>query len=590
MTRKYPLFFLFLSFLAGAIYFYHFPINVLYVFFTVVFVVSFLLFALLLEWFKLSSALVCVLFFLIACVWVTFFIPPKMSSYVNRYVILYGRVDRVVGKGRAEFLPYWIRYKGRSDDVKLRTILFFPKSTLLNRGDYLLLRGKFRLLEEPETDYQFNRRYSYWSKGIYFSIGVFSDRNLLVTGKDRRSGVLSALRRKISSFVRGVMEEDTSALLLSLTTGDRHFLPKDVRELFYKLGLGHLLAISGLHVGVIVSFILVFVSLFLLPLWYRLAIASVFLVLYLLFVGMVPSVFRAVVMGVVLLLSWLTGNRYSSVNVLGLAGLIFLFVNPFAWMGVGFVLSFVVTFFLIYAVPLFDSRGGLFASLKVLFVAQFSSLPFVLYFFNFYNLISIPANLLVVPMVSVVIPLGLLGELLGLINTVVGGFLLFVADVVLRFMLDVMRFLAGVSGFSLRVPVFSIWIVLILYTGLFFLFLKGPWKRMYVITISVMLLLLGFFLLWNECGYVRVVHLARGSYFTVAVGLPHVNDAFVVSNSRSFGKYLVMRLGKGSVKKVNGLEVEGGRISVKVLPTGEVFIGGKKMPTKGCWAVELEGG
>ncbi len=590
MVGRYPLFFLFISFLAGAIYFYHFPVNVLYVFFAMAFVGGFLLFSLLLKHHILSGALVFAVFFLIACVWVTFFIPPNLSYYLNKYVLSYGVVRKVLGKQRALILPYWVRYKGRSKDVGVKTVLFFPKGVHLKEGNCILLKGKFRLLQEPETDYQFNYRYHYWGKMVFFSMSVSSSRYIMVIGR-KHLGFLSELRHRISTFVKEHMEEDTAALLLSVTVGDRGSLSDNVRRLFYRLGLGHILAISGLHVGIIVSFVLLLTSLLLLPLWYRLVVASLFLIFYLLFVGFVPSVFRSVVMGVVFLLSWWRGDRYNGVNILGLAGLVFLFINPFAWMDAGFVLSFIVTFFLLYCMPYLTSGRGAWIFLKVLFIAQLSSLPFVLYFFNFYNLLSVPANILVVPMVStVIIPIGILGEVLGLISATLGNILLFVVDVVSKLMLDVLRFLYDVHGFSLSVPVFSVWIVVVFYTGIFLLFLWRSFRFRYVKFVSIGLLGLGVFLLCSEFGYIRIVHLGNTRYFTVMVGMPFMKDALVVSNIHRVSRYPVVRLGKVGLKKVGSLSVRSGRIKVDVLPDGRVFINGVRMPVDVNWAVKLKGG
>ncbi len=230
---------------------------------------------------------------------------------------------------------------------------------------------------------------------------------------------------------RGVvvgLGERSAALMQAMTLGIRDDLG-DLREIFAASGLAHILALSGLHVGILIT-ALGFAFMPLGRLRYPLLI---FLVLGFMFlVGATPSVVRASLMVTAALLSlWVGSGRIEAWPALFLAGLLTLLWNPSLVFDLSFQLSYLaVAGILLLVNPLtqFFLGGGVLElkwwhwknfviiSMIVSSSAQALSLPLVLSNFGSLPLLSPLVNVLAIPIATLLVPLGFLAAIFGLIS------------------------------------------------------------------------------------------------------------------------------------------------------------------------------
>ncbi|HID29892.1 MAG TPA: DNA internalization-related competence protein ComEC/Rec2, partial [Desulfobacterales bacterium] len=230
---------------------------------------------------------------------------------------------------------------------------------------------------------------------------------------------------KGSKQVRGIVK----ALLI----GDRSEVSSETRDVFSRIGTSHLLAISGLHIGMVATlaflgfrFVLARSQRILLAAWATkgAALLSVFPVLFYGFLaGMSPSTQRAVIMVTVFLVALLFEREKDPVNTLALAALVILIIGPTALFEISFQLSFAAVFAILYVLehlpfvgalrrsPItLSKRFGLF--LLVSSAAILGTLPITLHYFNQTSLIGIFTNCVMVPVIGfLVVPLGLLAVL-----------------------------------------------------------------------------------------------------------------------------------------------------------------------------------
>jgi len=108
-----------------------------------------------------------------------------------------------------------------------------------------------------------------------------------------------------------------------------------------KTGTAHILAISGMHIGVIAAIFMFTFKMLPMDRRFRLGMTAILLIGYALMTGGRPSVIRATIMAVVLLGGYMFERESDSINLLGLAAFILLLMNPFYLFDVGFQLSFV---------------------------------------------------------------------------------------------------------------------------------------------------------------------------------------------------------------------------------------------------------
>lgn len=210
------------------------------------------------------------------------------------------------------------------------------------------------------------------------------------------------------------------AVVRAMTVGDRSGLPSGLRAAYARSGMSHLLAVSGLHTGIV--FLLANWALRWLVLWRRghllrdlLSVGAVWA--YVAAAGFPPSAVRAAVMCSLLQLAVASGSEYVALNALAAAAFGMLLWNP-AWIGdIGFQLSFVaVTAILVWAVPLcrrlhtgrrvVDVLSG---TLVVGLAASVAAAPLVSHAFGIVPVAGLLLNPVVVPLAGAVVFFGVFG-------------------------------------------------------------------------------------------------------------------------------------------------------------------------------------
>lgn len=284
-------------------------------------------------------------------------------------------------------------------------------------GDRLSVVGTLRIPSGPEFPGAPDFRAILRRKGITATLDCYRASEIFVFGTNEEDwwtgvvrGVRSNIRRTIERCVGGEEGEIARALLLGETDG----IERSTRDSFARTGTAHVLAVSGLHVGVLAMGLFVLVGWFR-NRWIRLAIFGLALTGYICIVGGRPSILRASVMAFLFLLAYNAGRITRPLNTLGLAGLILLLIDPSALFDVGFQLSFaaVAGILLFYPRLLGWSRGAfpvLFdrtwsrSVLQLLLVstcAQLATLPLTLHYFGYVSLIAPLVNLAVVPLIGI---------------------------------------------------------------------------------------------------------------------------------------------------------------------------------------------
>ncbi|MEO0249317.1 MAG: ComEC/Rec2 family competence protein, partial [candidate division WOR-3 bacterium] len=199
---------------------------------------------------------------------------------------------------------------------------------------------------------------------------------------------------------------ENMGLSVGFLLGDRDFIPGPLLEDFKRTGLMHLLAISGLHVGLI-FFILVMGFSFL-PRQWGIGVAAALIWLYAFFVGGAPSVIRASIFISLFALAYISGRRRNDLNTLGAAALATLAVNP-SWINdTGFQLSYLATFGILYYMRGLTFPGQwikrwLLTPLLVTLSAQVFVAPVLLSQFGTLSLWAFPLNIIEVPLLFLVI-------------------------------------------------------------------------------------------------------------------------------------------------------------------------------------------
>ena len=229
------------------------------------------------------------------------------------------------------------------------------------------------------------------------------------------------VRRWAVATIRARLPESSAALLAGLLLGERSALPRETDEAFRRAGVYHVLAVSGFNVALLASSVFFSLSLLGMPRRGTAIAAGLVLVGFAFVVGAQPSVLRATVMGLLLLVSVLIERESQVLNALALAALILLAWRPGDLWEPGFQLSYAATAGIVYLAPPLSAwlkeRGWphwLAVAVAVSAGAQAAVTPIMLAHFNQLSLVGIAANLLVVPLAGAATTLGMMALLVEL--------------------------------------------------------------------------------------------------------------------------------------------------------------------------------
>ncbi|MBM7716329.1 competence protein ComEC [Bacillus thermophilus] len=197
--------------------------------------------------------------------------------------------------------------------------------------------------------------------------------------------------------MNGMFPERVAAYGEALIFGDRDSISEEANEGYRRLGVVHLLAISGLHVGLIVG-ASIFVLLRAGCTWETVyCVMLVWLPLYGFVSGGNPPVVRAVLMALLIFSAKRWRLPLSTLDALSISFLLFLFVDPYVVYHIGFQLSYAVSFGIILSVPLFRHLHSFWQMIHISMVSLLSSLPILSFHFHEFSIISLFANLLFIP-------------------------------------------------------------------------------------------------------------------------------------------------------------------------------------------------
>ena len=303
-----------------------------------------------------------------------------------------------------------------------------------------------------------------------------------------------SFRLKIKNMLFENMSEEGAGVCYAMLFGDKSQVGDEIKIAVTGAGVIHLLTVSGLHVGFLLGFVLAILKLFKLRRLSSTIIATIFLMLYNILCGFTPSIMRASIMAVVMMLARLSGREYDGLTALSVSGFITLFIQPLFAYDLGFLMSYfcVMSIFMLHK-PLSKFLGRFlnyriagYISLSI--SAQIGVLPFIAEMYRGVNLLSFFANLIIVPIFSFLYPLLFLIILLSLILPLAKALVLF--DFALTGIVYISKFFSltiGIVYLKPFVPLLSLSIFSIIFVISRYFMVKTSNKCLILCFLSILL-------------------------------------------------------------------------------------------------------
>ncbi|PRY08882.1 competence protein ComEC [Pontibacter ummariensis] len=287
----------------------------------------------------------------------------------------------------------------------------------LNYGDVLLIKGAPQKVSPPLNPAQFDYQQYLANKSIYHRHYLQAYQYEKVASEPANPLLYASiqLRRNLDALLRAhVGEKREYSISSALLLGVKDELDNAIRETYASTGTMHVLAVSGLHVGLIYLLLMLVLRRFGSSKAQRLLGAGIVLAalwLYAFVTGLTPSVLRAVVMFSLVTVGLAIQRRTNIYNTVAIAAVALLLLNPYNLLEVGFQLSFLAVLGIVYLQPRFYNLlevdnwllDKVWAYFTVAVAAQIATLPLGLFYFHQFPAYFWLANLVVVPLATFVL-------------------------------------------------------------------------------------------------------------------------------------------------------------------------------------------
>ena len=272
-------------------------------------------------------------------------------------------------------------------------------------GSLVILKGTLKNFQQPTNPGQFNAPFYYQILRISFrlnqaEIQVKSDRFYKIAEG------LYQLRRKAGSKVDALLPEQEASVMKTMLLGEKGILDEEIKGLYQRNGIAHILAISGLHISMIGMGLYQLLRRAGLKIKLSAILASMIIVLYGMMTGFAVSAIRAIAMFLLQMLAQILGRTYDRITALAVAAVLVLVEQPLYLFHSGFQFSFLCVLGISLILPVLGNvRKGkkLFEGVALMAV----TLPVYLGVFYQIPVYSMFLNFIVLPMMSILMGAGI---------------------------------------------------------------------------------------------------------------------------------------------------------------------------------------
>jgi len=299
----------------------------------------------------------------------------------------------------------------------------------LNVDDKIFVNHSFDIIKGPTNPYQFNYKDYLEKLQVFHQISINNNEFLLLENNNQTlKGIAFSIRTLINRSLDNFnFKGDELAVINALLLGQRQEISNNLLSTYQNAGVVHILAVSGLHVGII----LIIITFLLSPLnnlkygtVIKLIITVSLLWFFALIAGLSASIVRAVTMFTAIAISLTANQRISTYKALIISIFVLLLMNPFYLFNVGFQLSYLAVFFILWIQPMLYKVWKpkikiidyFWQLLTVSVAAQIGVLPLSLYYFHQFPGLFFIANLIIIPFLGIILGLGILVIALALLQ------------------------------------------------------------------------------------------------------------------------------------------------------------------------------
>ncbi len=441
----------------------------------------------------------------------------------------------------------------------------------LNVDDKIVISHRFDPIKTPLNPYQFNYKNYLVKQQVHHQISIKNTEYLLLKNdKYSLKGWAFFVRKKINTALKKHgFKGDELTIINALLLGQRQEISKDIIQNYQNAGAVHLLAVSGLHVGIILL-MLTFLLNPLEKLKHGILIKLVLIIFMLwtfaIVAGLSASIVRSVTMFTAIAVAITLKQSRDIYKALIISIFFLLLFNPNYLFDVGFQLSYLAVFFIVWIQPILYKLWKpklkvvdyFWQLLTVSVAAQIGVLPLSLFYFHQFSGLFFVANLLIIPFLGIILGLGILVIALALLNMLPNFIAKFYENIISLLNLTV-EWIGNQESFLFQNISFTI-ISVILYFIIVVLFFKWIEAKKPIYIKFTLIVIIGFQLnliaeryISNTNSEFVIFNKTRHSMLGLRKGkklqLYHTLDSTSIINDNAIKAYLI-----GSKTKITSLK------------------------------------
>lgn len=284
----------------------------------------------------------------------------------------------------------------------------YTKYKKIKVGSEIKLTGKFKDLNKMSYESFDYGRYlrSMGYKGLIYL------KDYSIVGNNLMYEYIYKAKSYISNTIR-YLYKTNSDFINSMMLGQKDDLSQNEKLMFTRTGTSHIIAISGLHTGILSGLIIFMMGK--INKIYKLIVLSTMMFIYSAMVGNSPSIIRAIMFMISLYLSFFLDRKMDKISTLSFIGILFVINNPYIIYNISFQLSFLATLSIIYFYGYINNKLNI-KIISLTLSANILTIPIIYYNFEGIPLVSILGNIIIVPFVGIIIYLAMLSLILFNIN------------------------------------------------------------------------------------------------------------------------------------------------------------------------------
>ncbi|CDZ75137.1 DNA internalization-related competence protein ComEC/Rec2 [Peptoniphilus sp. ING2-D1G] len=286
-------------------------------------------------------------------------------------------------------------------DSYLNKYLIYSKEDL-KIGDKVRIKGEIKLPKGKMNPYDFNYRNYLKAKGIDYIIYCDSARYL---GKSFIDEVRADFREYVKSAI-SFLKEDNQRIVMSILLANTSYMDEMSKSDFRESGLSHVLAVSGLHICIILYVVETLLKLVRVSKIKRRLFAIILAFIYIYLIYFPIGALRSFFMFTILFMSFLGKKKYKPKDALILSAIITLLINPYAIYSPSFMLSYLsVLGILLFAKTIKSKMGSVYfkESIAITLSVSIMIIPISFYYFESYSILGIISNIFVLPIYTLAI-------------------------------------------------------------------------------------------------------------------------------------------------------------------------------------------